>query len=254
LRAAWQDLKRTDRTVVDDWPEFYDYARRYGSVFSSVAGVVEHTTSEQHDQSRRHWREKGGLGEMEEKHNSHAEQHSEDVHEEEYDGTRSPSFRARRDTESHQPRTPTNVNMGNDQQQNSLSANASPLLSDGEHVVMNHASTRPPTANSIGKGHPPGDARGPSRASFVDSFFGATSDSRNPSQSHNMTGNEHGEFPNSSGGGTFSGLRSTSRRVSRAPTVISRKQAITQQDLVASGERIYLRYLLPGAEKEIYLP
>ncbi|KAJ9108751.1 hypothetical protein QFC21_000071 [Naganishia friedmannii] len=261
-RAYFKDLKRTDRTVVDDWPEFDDYARRYGSIFSSVAGVEEHTTDEQHDQSRRHWREKGGLGENDEKHYRHAEPHSEDVHEDEDDGTRSPSFRARRDTESHHPRTPTNVNMGNEQQQNLLSAHTSPLISDGGHGVMmnntNASPLRPTTANSLGKGHHPGDARGPSsRASFVDSFFGTTNSSRNPSQSQNMNGgHQHDQVvaAGSGRGGTFSGLRSTSRRVSRAPTVISRKQAITQQDLVASGERIYLRYLLPGAEKEIYLP
>lgn len=243
----WQDLKRTDRTVVDDWPEFYEYARRYGSIFSSVAGVDENTINDQHDQSRRHWTEKGGVRENDEKHYRHADGHSEDMHEDGYDGTRSPSFRARRDTESHHPRTPTNVNTGNDQSQNPLPTNASPSLSDGGHGTMNNTSPRPTTANSIGRGHP-SDTRGPSRASFVDSFFGT-----NTTTNNGRNGNQHNEAT-ANGGRTFSGLRSTSRRVSRAPTVISRKQAITQQDLVTSGERIYLRYLLPGAEKEIYLP
>lgn len=44
------------------------------------------------------------------------------------------------------------------------------------------------------------------------------------------------------------------KRSSMAPTVISRSVAITRADLVASAERIYARYLLPGSEKEIYLP
>ena len=44
------------------------------------------------------------------------------------------------------------------------------------------------------------------------------------------------------------------KRGSIAPTVISRTAAITRTDLVASAERIYARYLLPGSEKEIYLP
>lgn len=44
------------------------------------------------------------------------------------------------------------------------------------------------------------------------------------------------------------------KRSSMAPTVISRSAAITRADLVASAERIYARYLLPGSEKEIYLP
>ncbi|PWN52283.1 regulator of G protein signaling superfamily [Violaceomyces palustris] len=44
------------------------------------------------------------------------------------------------------------------------------------------------------------------------------------------------------------------KRASVAPTVISRSAAITRTDLIASAERIYARYLLPGSEKEIYLP
>lgn len=44
------------------------------------------------------------------------------------------------------------------------------------------------------------------------------------------------------------------RRVSRAPTIIPRSQAVRVEDLVQSGERIFARYLVGGAEKEIYLP
>jgi hypothetical protein len=44
------------------------------------------------------------------------------------------------------------------------------------------------------------------------------------------------------------------RRVSKAPTIIPRYQAIKQEDLVNSAERIFARYLVQGAEKEIYLP
>lgn len=44
------------------------------------------------------------------------------------------------------------------------------------------------------------------------------------------------------------------RRLSRAPTVIPRNQAITQDDIRESGERIFATYLVSGAEKEVYLP
>lgn len=44
------------------------------------------------------------------------------------------------------------------------------------------------------------------------------------------------------------------KRSTLAPTTIPRDGAITQTDLIASAERIYARYLLPGSEKEIYLP
>ena len=43
-------------------------------------------------------------------------------------------------------------------------------------------------------------------------------------------------------------------RKSLAPTIIARDRAIEKQGLVDSAERLYLRYLLPGAEREIYLP
>lgn len=45
-----------------------------------------------------------------------------------------------------------------------------------------------------------------------------------------------------------------SKRASRAPTIIPRDAAITRTDLIASAERIFARYLVPGSEKEIYLP
>jgi hypothetical protein len=45
-----------------------------------------------------------------------------------------------------------------------------------------------------------------------------------------------------------------SKRASRAPTIIPRSGPIPRSDLVASAERIFARYLVPGSEKEIYLP
>jgi hypothetical protein len=51
------------------------------------------------------------------------------------------------------------------------------------------------------------------------------------------------------------------KRISRAPTVIPRSAAVTKQDLIASAEHIYYRYLSPAANTvgatenhEIYLP
>lgn len=50
------------------------------------------------------------------------------------------------------------------------------------------------------------------------------------------------------------------RRASRAPTIIPRSAAISRMDLIASAERIYLRYLSPAGtigspeNHEIYLP
>jgi hypothetical protein len=56
-------------------------------------------------------------------------------------------------------------------------------------------------------------------------------------------------------GGRMSSMRGRfGTRNSRAPTVLARDRAIEKAALVDSAERIYLRYLLPGGEREIYLP
>lgn len=57
-----------------------------------------------------------------------------------------------------------------------------------------------------------------------------------------------------SGGGLAGTAGREKRRASRAPTVIPRTSAITKGELLLSAERIYARYLVPGSEKEVYLP
>jgi hypothetical protein len=56
-----------------------------------------------------------------------------------------------------------------------------------------------------------------------------------------------------SGAGSRFSIGRKGRR-SLAPTIIARDRAIEKQGLIDSAERLYLRYLLPGAEREIYLP
>ena len=225
-----QDLRKTGRTVEDDWPEYWDYARQYGSIFSSIAGVSEHPFSH-HDVSGQPLEREKGVAEWNEKYGRDQDQF-EDASDDGQGLSNSARFRARRDTEAHVPRTPVNI-----------SASSTPQMLSSPQMSPETAGRRPTHASpnmdaSTGKG----SIRGPSRASFVDSFFGTGASGR----ADQADVNQHGEITQ---GGTKG-----SRKVSRAPTVIPRKQAITQQDLVASGERIYLRYLLSGAEKEIYLP
>ena len=43
-------------------------------------------------------------------------------------------------------------------------------------------------------------------------------------------------------------------RRSKAPTIFARDRAIEKAALVDSAEKIWSRYLMPGAEREIYLP
>lgn len=79
-----------------------------------------------------------------------------------------------------------------------------------------------------------------------------------------VTGDDYTQQqPRSSTPFSLSGRTPTlfNKRVSRAPTVIPRSAAVTRQDLIASAEHIYYRYLSPagntvGATEnhEIYLP
>ena len=55
--------------------------------------------------------------------------------------------------------------------------------------------------------------------------------------------------------GRFGRYSSMAKRLSaRAPTIIPRDGPVTHAALIASAERLFARYLVPGAEKEIYLP
>lgn len=54
--------------------------------------------------------------------------------------------------------------------------------------------------------------------------------------------------------GRFGRYSSMAKRLSRAPTILPRDGPVTHAALIASAERIFARYLVPGAEKEIYLP
>ncbi|KAF8321940.1 regulator of G protein signaling [Cantharellus anzutake] len=165
-RAYFKDVRKSGRTIREDWPQYYEYARRRGSIYGTVA-----TTK----------RDTGSAGDLEK------------------------AAEANRDyTRSVSPRPPT-----------STSATHNP---------------NPPTTQT-----------------------------RKSTEGHvQLAVAEDGTQPKRSGT-SFSARRlslgrSFSKRASRAPTIIPRDSAITRTDLIASAERIYLRYLAPGAPKEIYLP
>lgn len=69
-----------------------------------------------------------------------------------------------------------------------------------------------------------------------------------------LAGSEFGQNANRSSSGASMRWSTNRKSAQRAPTVFARDRAIEKHALVESAERIYLRYLLPGAEREIYLP
>ena len=148
-RAYFKDVRKSGRTIREDWPQYWEYARRRGSIYGTVV-----TTK----------RDTGSSGDLE---------------------------KAAETARSHStsPRTvPTSPTTGGREQ----------------HVQVSEPNPPPPRSTT------PFSTRRLSAA--------------------------------------------LSRRASRAPTIIPRDSAITRTDLILSAERIYARYLVPGCEKEIYLP
>lgn len=170
-RAYFKDVRKSGRTIREDWPEYWEYARRRGSTYGTVVGaqtLAKRSTASTAEMA----------AEMQEK-------------------ERRPTTGER--STSPDPR---------------LLASTSPVTAVGtdlEHALASPTTAQPRSSTpfSLGKRTP--------------TFF--------------------------------------SRRASRAPTIIPRSAAITRADLVASAERIFLRYLSPagtspggGESHEIYLP
>lgn len=155
-RAYFKDVRKSGRSIKEDWPQYWDYARRRGSIYGTVVGM-----SAQANGTKRSTASTGELLDAREK----------------FEQGRSNSPRVDPRIQSTSPRT----------------------------AVGSEEPTVPPRSST-----------------------------------------------------PFS-LTGRYKRASRAPTVIPRSSAISRQDLIASAERIYYRYLSPpavGAEEshEIYLP
>ncbi|KAF5366600.1 hypothetical protein D9758_008972 [Tetrapyrgos nigripes] len=165
-RAYFKDVRKSGRTIKEDWPQYWDYARRRGSIYGTVVGLNPEVAGTK--------RSTASTGEL-------------------------LSEQDKRNLADEKPRSP--------------SPRATPGMSDRTQV----ASTSP----------------------------------NDPIQRSTTPFSLSGRTP------TLFNLK----RASRAPTIIPRSSAITRQDLIASAERIYFRYLSPAANTvnsqenhEIYLP
>lgn len=159
-KAYFKDLKKSGKAVKDEWPEYWDFARRRGSIYGTVVGIPP--------------------------------------------GKRST----------------TNSSSGE--------------MTDAEKIAAAHAAAREEGSRSI-------SPRPITPASQVD-WKGPTPVAHDGQRS---------TTPFSARFGRYSSM---AKRISRAPTLIPREGPITHAALISSAERIYARYLVPGAEKEIYLP
>ncbi|KAF8603594.1 regulator of G protein signaling superfamily [Ceratobasidium sp. AG-I] len=170
-RAYFKDVRKSGRTIREDWPQYWDYARRRGSIYGHVVGL-------------------GGAS---------------------------------------SPSSPnTTVNAGLSAKRMTGSTVDMEEKGRGRTPSPSPLSGRPVTPGGTGT-----DGYRPARAP-------SAMDDRDPRSST-----------------PFEKARRTSgmfKRASRAPTILHRDAAITRSDLIASAERIFARYLVPGADKEVYLP
>ncbi|KAF7795451.1 hypothetical protein EIP86_006612 [Pleurotus ostreatoroseus] len=161
-RAYFKDVRKSGRTIREDWPEYWDYARRRGSIYGTVVGL-------------------------------------------------NPNMNVKRSTAS----------------------TGAVSLQDKFNLADEKAARSPSPGPGIGSSTSPMTATSP-------------------------------DAPRSSTPFSLSGRTPTlfnHKRASRAPTIIPRSSAISRQDLIASAERIFYRYLSPagntvGSDEnhEIYLP
>jgi len=167
-RAYFKDLKKTGKAVKDEWPQYYDFARRRGSIYGTVVGIGEKRSTVS-----------SAAGSEDEK-------------------------RPGSTTAAHGETLGQTSNQG--------------------HFPPGGRATVSPTV------HSPFDWKGPTPV--------------NPEGTRSLT-------PFS---GRFGRYSSMAKRLSRAPTILPRDGPVTHAALISSAERIFARYLVPGAEKEIYLP
>lgn len=183
-RAYFKDIRRSGKSLRDEWPDYYREARERGSIYNRVNGINQRAGEE----------EKG-----------FSQGHSEKDRERQPDAFRD------------EPRGSSQLSHGGRQ----VPTGGRPSWADGDE----QARLTDFGPSSTGHGRTSGGPRFPGDPDFV-------------------------------GGAAQRAERKSmlAKRASHAPTVISRNAAITRTDLIASAERIYARYLLPGSEKEIYLP
>ncbi|PWZ01005.1 regulator of G protein signaling superfamily [Testicularia cyperi] len=163
-RAYFKDLRKSGKSIKDDWPQYYREARERGSIYNRINGI---------------------------------------------------------DQEAYEPYQETGAEKGPETSWDHQSRVDSP---DGGHSSYSHATGAGAAAAASAPGAPLTAPRFPGDPDY-------------------LAQQTRAERKNA-----------LAKRGSVAPTVISRSAAITRTDLIASAERIYARYLLPGSEKEIYLP
>ncbi|KAL8293326.1 hypothetical protein RQP46_000027 [Phenoliferia psychrophenolica] len=197
-RAFFKDLRKSGRSVREDWPRYAEYARTHASIYGAVTGVRRGDDGgEDVDASR--W----GAESPQPSHTSgHGHQHGESSGTTYGGGEKSGGDWSKREDGAFD----TNNN-------------------DNERLSADHQRYQQRTPSPTSNGPAPMYPLSPTLKALY------------PHDSEHRQGSSNNK-----------------RQSMPAQPYILRDAAISRTDLIASAERIYSRYLMPGADKEVYLP
>jgi len=214
VRAYFKDLSKNGRSVKEEWPRYYEVAKKRGSAWNGLNGVTRDAAASEKDIG---FESSGG------------------------DHTRETTVN--NDISSSQERSSTPAAGGAGD-----ARRARDTLMPEE--IMQNARDMQRTPSPTSNGPRPLN----STANFspaLRALYPHDREDETPSPQQEYTTASSRATARRSIGGIASSIRG---KKSSAMPYIPRDSAITRTDLVASAERIFNRYLTPGAEKEIYLP
>lgn len=232
VRAYFRDLSKHGRNVKEEWPRYYEVARKRGSAWNGVNGVTADAVAQAVDVDDENaldaGRQPSSLDHNNEKigHDQQASDFSDartparGMQSREYLGADDAAAAGQTmEFARLSQRTPSPTSNG---PRPDYSANFSPTLRALYPHDREREGRTSPLVNEMGENIPSTSTRHSSKFGTARRSIGAVS----------ARGNKQ----------------------SSTTPYIQRDSAITRTDLIASAERIYARYLMPGAEKEIYLP
>ena len=261
VRAYFKDLQKNGRSVKDEWPRYYDVAKKRGSAWNGLNGVTREAIANEDELERDgsgnglHNNDTGEKGASTADDGQHyitpvAGQRYRDTLSSDDISASQPS--QQEDSARHAQRTPSPTSNG---PRPNYASNFSPTL----RALYPHDDPvgRRGTLGSTGRSPSPSPSASPNPDHPTVSGIA--------NNSSNLGVNELGVSDMPSTSTRHSTKYGTARRSLGAMSLrgkqqsstmpyIPRDSAITRTDLIASAERIYARYLMPGAEKEIYLP
>ncbi|GAA5917469.1 hypothetical protein JCM8208_004446, partial [Rhodotorula glutinis] len=253
-RAYFSDLRKAGRDVDNEWPEYGRLARTRGSIYGAVTGIrrgdgIGNVGGDKAE---------GGAGALRESAGATTLTATSDYDGEQYARPGSPPTSASHSNVSSPGYLGGEKGFASDQGQHAYRDELDETRHPVEHLHL--APPNDPVERDAARyqGRTPSPSplpRTPAyplsptlRALYPDEDVSSSfADAQNPgtlsSRRHNNTKRQS---TTTGGGGTQSGRR--------AQPIIARSAAISRTDLIASAERIFSRYLMPGADKEVYLP